>query len=69
MPERNIATVRTNKCGGEPCSPVRVQYTRLNAMRAKLNIQFMLYQNILLFINAGGYYPPLQITKTSVIDF
>ena len=29
------------------CSPVRVQCTRLHAMRANLNTQFMLYQNIL----------------------
>ena len=34
-------------CRGEPCSPVRVQRTRLHALRAKLNTQFMLYQNIL----------------------
>ena len=32
---------------GEPCSPVRVHCTRLHAMRANLNTQFMLYQNIL----------------------
>ena len=34
-------------CRGEPCSPVRVQRIRLHALRAKLNTQFMLYQNIL----------------------
>ena len=35
------------KCSGEPCSPLRVRCTRLHALRAKLNTQFMLYQNIL----------------------
>jgi len=34
-------------CRGEPFSPVRVHCTRLQALRAKLNTQFMLYQNIL----------------------
>ena len=52
-------------CRGEPCSPVRVRCTRLHAMRAKLNKQFILYQNICVwtykFINAGGYYPPLRL--------
>ena len=32
-------------CRGEPCSPIRVQCIRLHALRAKLNAQFMLYQN------------------------